>query len=170
MAQFEPAFAFLMRDPGEDPTGEGVITVDDGGVTKYGISQRAYPNLDIRGLTKEQAQSIYRADYFVPLHGFYITNQDVANKLFDLAVNTEPHGEKGTAVKIFQMACGDSGHPVVCDGDIGQITVSAINACDPVTLLDSVRSRAKDHYCRIEASNPEKYNRYLKGWLRRAEK
>lgn len=37
---------------------------DRGGETKYGISKRAYPRLDIKNLTKEQAQEIYLNDYW----------------------------------------------------------------------------------------------------------
>ena len=38
---------------------------DPGGVTKYGISQRAHPELDIRSLTIDQAKAIYYTDYWV---------------------------------------------------------------------------------------------------------
>jgi len=37
---------------------------DKGGATKYGISQRAYPDLDIKNLTKEQAIEIAKRDYW----------------------------------------------------------------------------------------------------------
>ena len=36
---------------------------DPGGLTKFGISQRAYPNLNIRDLTIEGAKALYRKDY-----------------------------------------------------------------------------------------------------------
>jgi lysozyme family protein len=41
---------------------------DPGGATKYGISQRAFPNVDIQGLTLEQAQQIYLTSYWNPLN------------------------------------------------------------------------------------------------------
>lgn len=37
---------------------------DPGGETKYGISKRAYPDLDIKSLTLDDAKSIYRRDYW----------------------------------------------------------------------------------------------------------
>lgn len=37
---------------------------DPGGETKYGISQKAYPNIKIKDLTLEQAKNIYRTDYW----------------------------------------------------------------------------------------------------------
>lgn len=43
----------------DDPT-------DPGGRTNFGISQRAYPDLDIASLTREDAVAIYRRDYWTP--------------------------------------------------------------------------------------------------------
>lgn len=37
---------------------------DPGGRTNYGISQRAYPDLDIRALTRDDAIGIYERDYW----------------------------------------------------------------------------------------------------------
>ena len=42
---------------------------DPGGLTKYGISRRAYPDLDIRRLTMDDVIEIYRRDYWNPVHG-----------------------------------------------------------------------------------------------------
>lgn len=39
---------------------------DPGGETKYGISKRAHPELDIENLTPEQALRIYLNDYWFP--------------------------------------------------------------------------------------------------------
>jgi lysozyme family protein len=40
---------------------------DPGGETKYGISKRAYPNIDIAKLTLDQALNIYYNAYWQPL-------------------------------------------------------------------------------------------------------
>ena len=37
---------------------------DPGGMTKYGISKRSYPNLDIANLTIDQAKAIYERDFW----------------------------------------------------------------------------------------------------------
>jgi len=37
---------------------------DPGLETKYGISKRSYPDLDIKKLTKKQAREIYKKDYW----------------------------------------------------------------------------------------------------------
>ena len=39
---------------------------DPGGETKYGISKRSYPRLDIKKLTKDTAREIYYRDYWLP--------------------------------------------------------------------------------------------------------
>lgn len=57
---FERAVAFVLRH-------EGGFTNDNrdpGGETKFGISKRAYPHLDIKGLTEAEAKEIYRRDYW----------------------------------------------------------------------------------------------------------
>jgi lysozyme family protein len=42
---------------------------DPGGETKYGISKRAYPDIDIANLTEEDAEEIYYRDYWSKIKG-----------------------------------------------------------------------------------------------------
>lgn len=58
---------------------------DPGGETKYGISKRSYPWLDIAGLTREQAAGIYYHDYWVP-SGAARLAMPLAQVVFDAAV------------------------------------------------------------------------------------
>lgn len=57
---FEKAVAFVLRHEG----GYTNDNRDPGGETKFGISKRAYPQLDIKGLTVAEAKEIYRRDYW----------------------------------------------------------------------------------------------------------
>jgi lysozyme family protein len=41
---------------------------DPGGETKFGISKRAYPDVDIKNLTREQAVAIYKRDFWDRAH------------------------------------------------------------------------------------------------------
>jgi hypothetical protein len=59
---------------------------DPGGVTKYGISQKAHPDLDIENLSKAQAVEIYRKLYWVPI-GADALPPGLALAAFDCAVN-----------------------------------------------------------------------------------
>lgn len=59
---FQKALSFVLKWEGvysNDPT-------DPGGETKWGISKRAYPDLDIANLTPEDAAAIYYNDYWTP--------------------------------------------------------------------------------------------------------
>lgn len=66
MDLFEKALAFTLQNEGELCSVEG----DAGGLTKYGISKRSYPHLDIANLTKEKAAEIYRRDFWPPIKTF----------------------------------------------------------------------------------------------------
>ena len=37
---------------------------DLGGETNFGVSKKAYPDLDIKNLTRDEAKEIYRKDYW----------------------------------------------------------------------------------------------------------
>jgi len=80
--KFESALAFVLAAEGgyvNDPN-------DPGGETKYGISKKAYPLLDITNLTREQAVDIYRRDYWNKVKGDELpAGVDIA--AFDTAVN-----------------------------------------------------------------------------------
>jgi len=59
--EFEKAIKFVLKWEGgysNDPN-------DSGGETKYGISKKSYPNLDIKNLTIEKAKEIYYRDYWL---------------------------------------------------------------------------------------------------------
>ena len=59
---------------------------DPGGETKYGISQKAYPDLDIKNLTREQAMNLYFKDYWLAA-GCDKMLLPMAICVFDTAVN-----------------------------------------------------------------------------------
>ncbi len=85
MSLFDSAFAIVVGLEGgyvSDPK-------DPGGETKWGISKRAYPDLDIANLTLEEAKAIYQRDYW-DLCGCDSYPWDRALCLFDCAVNQGP--------------------------------------------------------------------------------
>lgn len=87
---------------------------DPGGETKYGISKKVYPNLDIKNLTKEQAAEIYIRDYWNKIKGDDLPFPlDIC--VFDFAVNSGI----SRAVKILQSEIG-----AVTDGIVGNDTLS----------------------------------------------
>lgn len=86
MADFEQAVSFVFKHEGGYTPG---IPDDPGGETNFGISKRAFPDLDIKNLTIDQAKEIYRKHYWnVELDGE--PDQKLANCLLDCAVNQGP--------------------------------------------------------------------------------
>lgn len=164
MATFDPAFDFMAPHEWNPDDPDGGYTndpLDAGGETKYGISKRANPDLDIPNLTLTEAKERYRIRYW---NGYgMLSSQKIANKVFDLAVNL---GNK-QANKILQQACGESGLPTTVDGQFGPNTIAAANSCDETTLLDFIRMEAKSYYLRIVDANPSQ-GKFLNGWLKRA--
>jgi len=80
---FQSAFEMVIGHEGgyvNDPQ-------DPGGETKYGISKRAYPHLDIANLTLEQAKDIYLRDYWNAANCGAQLNDAMALLIFDCAVN-----------------------------------------------------------------------------------
>jgi lysozyme family protein len=156
MASFDPAFENTLKWEGCyscDPD-------DPGGETKWGITKRDHPGLEIAMLTKEQAGEIYRRDYW---HFDSIDSQAVANKVFDLAVNCGPK----TATRLLQQALVSISRVVAVDGSLGQETLWAANSMPESELLAALRENAKEHYEKLVAHNP-KLNKFLHGWLKRA--
>jgi lysozyme family protein len=136
---------------------------DPGGETKYGITKRSYPTLNIKNLTLEQAKEIYYHDWWLRLRCGDIQDDQVAQKLLDTCVNVG----KTAGVKILQRALCDLGQKVVVDGIIGPQTIDAANREDPSWLLFAMRTRQAEYYQELIRHNP-KLARFWRGWEKRA--
>lgn len=90
LVNFEVAYKQLM-ERWEDPHLTGKVTVDAGGKTRYGISQNAYPSLDIDTLTAKNAADIAYTDYWNyskwNISKLPAKEQPLANKLFQFGFN-----------------------------------------------------------------------------------
>ncbi len=94
MAAFDQAFRVVIGHEGgftANPADPGNWTGGASGRgecrgTKFGISARAYPDLDIADLTLDQAQAIYRRDYWDKLDADSLP-PPLALLAFDAAVN-----------------------------------------------------------------------------------
>ena len=121
---------------------------DPGGATKFGISARAHPGVDIATLTRDAAVNIYAA---------------IAAKTFDLAVNIGA----AHAIECLQRALRACGLPVLEDGLLGSATVLASSRAQPAALMAAMRSEAAGYY-RMLAANRNGGIDFIKGWLNRA--
>jgi len=154
---------------------------DPGGATKYGVSLRFLKasgidiNLDghiditdIFILNKENAKEIYYKYWWDKFKYNSINDIYIATKVVDLSVNM---GDM-QAHKLVQRAVNSLAHPpLVVDGVLGNKSISAINglckAGQHCPLLDAIKNQACVFYVTLAAHNPD-LNKYLKGWLRRA--
>lgn len=96
--------------------GDQVIS-DAGGLTKWGISQRAYPSLDIANLTEDAARRIALSDYWLPIRGDALPAH-LQFPVFDSAFNQGP----GMATRLLQSALN-----IAVDGVVGNMTIAHAN-------------------------------------------
>lgn len=134
---------------------------DPGGETKYGISKRSYPKLDIRSLNRYQATLIYHTDWWQRYGYDMIADLALATKVFDFAVNMGPL----RAHKILQEAVNrTSPAELAVDGLLGPLSMEAVNNHPyPPLLLAEYRLGAIAFYASLKNAP-----RYLLGWVRRA--
>lgn len=88
---------------------------DPGGETKWGISKRSYPHLNIATLTRQEAISIYKKDFWDPLKADRL-HDGVAYQLLDSAVNSGIN----QSIRFLQRALG-----VADDGIFGPASLAA---------------------------------------------
>jgi len=156
MADFEIAIIKTLINEGgakitDDPN-------DSGGLTKYGISQRAYPNVNIRALTEAQARAIYKRDYWDKIKGDDIQSQPVAENIFDTAVNMGAR----TASRLAQLALGITN----ADGIIGPQTLGVLHQAEAPTFIAEYTIVKIARYAGICNRNRSQ-RKYLLGWVNR---
>lgn len=125
---------------------------DPGGSTNFGISQKSYPNLDIKNLTKSEAIKIYLRDYWLPLRLDELP-EVLRLCLFDCAIN------QGTnvAIKFLQASVG-----TVVDGKIGPMTINAVKSKDATKILINILKGRQTHYTKLST-----WDTFGKGWSKR---
>lgn len=145
---------------------------DPGGRTKFGISAKAFPDLDIAALSVDDAKDIYRSVYWEQPGFDMIPFDTLAAKVFDTGVNIGTRG----AGKLLQRAVNDvraatQGEDVELlqvDGVVGAKTLAAVARLDQGALIDRFIERQMKRYADLVDRNP-KLARFLRGWTRRAK-
>ena len=130
-------------------------TDDPGGETKYGISKKAYPEIDIKNLKKADAIKIYHKDYWLKANCEELPG-DLGLCFFDSCVN---HGIF-TSKKLLQSAVG-----VKIDGVFGVKTISAIKRFYELPgnyLVESFLVKRLLRYASLT-----NFKKYGGGWSRR---
>lgn len=134
---------------------------DSGGETKWGISKRAHPELNIKALTFNEALRIYQTNYWNKAYDEILSDK-IAFKLYDMGVLI---GIRKAGMYL-QKAIKDLGLHIRVDGNIGPITIAAINILDEDLLYNKFIIILEAYFKRIALFRP-KNRKYLRGWLNR---
>jgi lysozyme family protein len=125
---------------------------DPGGETKFGISKRAYPQVDIKNLTLDAAKDIYKRDYWDRAQCDKLPPQ-VAYLLFDAAVNSGI----GQATRFLQRAVN-----LADDGVIGPMTLAAVGRLDAEVISARFLGQRLEFMTKLTT-----WDTFGKGWARR---
>ena len=133
---------------------------DPGGMTNLGVIKatweswvgREVDEAEMRGLTPENVEPLYKERYWDAVRGDELP-MGLDYLMFDFAVNAGA----GRAIKTLQTAVG-----VTPDGGFGPITMAAVQAVDPVELIERF-SQAKENFYRSLTT----FSTFGKGWLNR---
>lgn len=153
---FDEAFKVLIGHEGgfqADPADAGNYANGVLRGTKWGISARSYPTLDIKNLDLEDAKRIYHRDFWTKV-GCDVIAGPVRFDLFDTAV----HSGQGRAIVFLQRAAG-----VKDDGILGPKTLAAAQAMDPYRLF----ARFNGHRLDFLNDNPTTWASFGRGWAQR---
>lgn len=167
MADFAPAFERTLRHEGGYTLSR--VPADRGGMTFAGIARRHHPNWPGWGLVdagageedpflRDMVREFYRREFWNRLRGDAITDQAVAESIYDCAVNMGPV----TAVVTAQRCVGTN-----LDGVVGPKTLAALTAADPAVFLFKYtleRLRLYVQICRGDRTQRV----FLLGWIDRA--
>jgi lysozyme family protein len=133
---------------------------DPGGMTNLGVTKATWENwvgresdeAEMRGLTPEKVEPMYKKKYWDAVRGDELPI-GLDYLMFDFAVNAGA----GRAIKTLQSSVG-----ATPDGGFGPITMAAVQAVDPVELIERFSQAKEDFYRSLNT-----FSVFGKGWLNR---
>jgi len=173
MADFNKALLLIIANEG----GYGNDPDDPGGETYKGIARKKQPDwigwfiidamkkqpnfpisLDNNQNLQSEIQRFYKAIFWDKVGGDIINDQEIANSIFDFAVNSGV----STSVGLAQNVIGTN-----CDGVIGPKTSQAINNIQPDHFISAFTVEKCRKYISICKKRPDS-RKYFFGWIDRA--
>ena len=154
----EGGFTKNKKDPGNWSTGKagkGILLGTNHGITGrvlQGWRGKRVSMSDVRNLTKEEANKIYRAQYWDAVNGDQLPS-GIDYAVYDYGVNSGP----SRAIKSMQKALG-----VVADGQIGVMTLNALRNCDKPDVIAKICEERWAFMKRLKV-----WPHFKKGWTRR---
>jgi lysozyme family protein len=156
ISNWQKSFELMLKSEG------GYVNnpADPGGMTNLGVTKATWENwvgresdeAEMRGLTPEKIEPLYKKKYFDAVRGDELP-VGLDYLMFDFAVNAGA----GRAIKTLQTAVG-----VTPDGGFGPMTMAAVQAVDPIELIERF-SQAKENFYRSLTT----FATFGKGWLNR---
>jgi len=133
---------------------------DPGGRTNLGVTQRVWEEWvgresnekEMRSLTPEMVEPLYKRKFWDAVRGDELP-AGISYLIFDFAVNAGV----GRSIKTLQSAIG-----VTPDGGFGPMTMAAVQAIDPVELIEKFSQGKEDFYRSLNT-----FETFGKGWLNR---
>lgn len=163
MANFDTAYLPTAKSEG----GYSDAKNDTGGETVFGLTRRDWPNwsgwnivddikeqhgmptaitiINAHAGLKDSVKQLFKANYWKPIQGDLINDQQIANQAFDTAINMGV----GTASKFLQQCAG-----VTVDLHVGPKTIAAVNAIESRRFYSCFLAKRKEKYDNIIAANP----------------
>ena len=131
---------------------------DPGGLTKFGISKKSHPGVDIANLTYEDAKQIYMQQYVLGPKLHLINDLKTQEMLVDFGVHSGP----ATAVRHLQRIVG-----ATQDGRLGPATLAKLDAL-PVKDVQKAITLARCVFLARQCQTTPSKLKYLTGWITRA--
>jgi lysozyme family protein len=175
MANFETALAKTLINEGgyaNDPD-------DSGGETYKGVSRVWHPtwegwaivdkskklpnfpkNLDSNTDLQSKIKTFYQTEFWTPIKGDNINNQDIANSMFDFGVNCSSI----VSVELTQTVVGASVDGVM---SVGGETLTKLNAFDVSKFKDKFILQKINYYIGCVQRKPTN-QKFFYGWIHRA--
>lgn len=133
----------LLRETGGRADGGYTKDPDDpGGETRWGISKRYHPNVEVKNLTREGAEEIYKREYWIA-SGAHELPWPYCLAVFDAAV-IPGIGAVRTFIRAAEAKPGKSPF------------MKSLIVCD-----------AREAYFKRKVAENPKKQKYIKGWLNR---
>ncbi len=158
----EAAFRRTLENEGGLNATTSELHDDPGGLTKWGISSKYYPNEDIKNMPISRALQIY-SDIWKRERMDELPDT-IAGKIFDMSF---PMGWLN-AVTCVQGALNACGQPLKIDGVMGVETLKALDTTFEDEFLAAFRSECASHFRLRATLKPYTLGHLLPGLLHRA--
>ena len=156
ISNWQKSFELMLKSEG------GYVNnpADPGGMTNLGVTKATWENwvgrdsneAEMRGLTPEKVEPLYKKKYWDAVRGDELP-PGISYLCFDFAVNAGA----GRSIKTLQTAVG-----VTPDGGFGPMTMAAVQAVDPIELIERFSQAKEDFYRSLNT-----FATFGKGWLNR---